>query len=166
MTYNEEFQYKTTVEFYATEKNCPWGSMNTKETARAAMRRQKDTFGGGRRMMGIIVPKASSERYQNREVQENNTKTMFDPQLSPEHIVDRFHHTGKAEMMAYPQSTDMGFDNESRREPILPSPPVAPAGPAQRSGRWTPDEKLLFLYGLKRFGKGRWKKMSVYLPHR
>lgn len=36
----------------------------------------------------------------------------------------------------------------------------------QRTGRWTPDEKILFLYGLKRFGKGRWKKMSVYLPHR
>ena len=35
-----------------------------------------------------------------------------------------------------------------------------------RTGRWTPDEKILFLYGLKRFGKGRWKKMSIYLPHR
>eukprot|EP00980_Cylindrotheca_fusiformis_P008799 scaffold1869_cov122-Cylindrotheca_fusiformis.AAC.61 len=43
--------------------------------------------------------------------------------------------------------------------------PVA-AGPVQRTGRWTPDEKILFLYGLKRFGKGRWKKMSIYLPHR
>ena len=38
--------------------------------------------------------------------------------------------------------------------------------PAQRSGRWTPDEKILFLYGLKRYGKGRWKKMSTFLPHR
>mmetsp|Transcript_20795 Transcript_20795/g.44151 ORF Transcript_20795/g.44151 Transcript_20795/m.44151 type:complete len:291 (+) Transcript_20795:122-994(+) len=35
-----------------------------------------------------------------------------------------------------------------------------------RSGRWTPDEKILFLYGLRMFGKGRWKKMSVYLPQR
>lgn len=34
------------------------------------------------------------------------------------------------------------------------------------SGRWSHEEKLLFLHGLKRFGKGRWKKMSVYLPHR
>lgn len=24
-----------------------------------------------------------------------------------------------------------------------------------RTGRWTPDEKILFLYGLKRFGKVR-----------
>jgi hypothetical protein len=39
-------------------------------------------------------------------------------------------------------------------------------GPPLRTGRWTQEEKLLFLYGLKRFGKGRWKKMSVYLPHR
>jgi hypothetical protein len=28
------------------------------------------------------------------------------------------------------------------------------------------DEKLLFLYGLKKYGKGRWKKISVYLPRR
>lgn len=37
---------------------------------------------------------------------------------------------------------------------------------ALRTGRWTPDEKVLFLYGLRMFGKGRWKKMSVYLPQR
>mmetsp|Transcript_34688 Transcript_34688/g.81806 ORF Transcript_34688/g.81806 Transcript_34688/m.81806 type:complete len:276 (+) Transcript_34688:67-894(+) len=38
--------------------------------------------------------------------------------------------------------------------------------PPLRTGRWTPDEKILFLYGLRMFGKGRWKKMSVYLPQR
>lgn len=38
--------------------------------------------------------------------------------------------------------------------------------PSHRSGRWTLDEKVLFLYGLQKFGKGRWKKMSVYLPNR
>ena len=36
----------------------------------------------------------------------------------------------------------------------------------QRHGRWTLDEKLLFLYGLQQFGKGRWKKISAYVPHR
>jgi len=36
----------------------------------------------------------------------------------------------------------------------------------KRSGRWTLDEKILFLYGLRRFGKGRWKKISIYLPDR
>jgi hypothetical protein len=35
-----------------------------------------------------------------------------------------------------------------------------------RTGRWTLDEKLLFLYGLRKFGKGRWKKMKMYLPNR
>jgi hypothetical protein len=35
-----------------------------------------------------------------------------------------------------------------------------------RTGRWTLEEKLLFLYGLRKYGKGRWKKISVYLPHR
>lgn len=39
-------------------------------------------------------------------------------------------------------------------------------GPPFRSGRWTPDEKILFLHGLKMFGKGRWKKISIYLPQR
>lgn len=38
--------------------------------------------------------------------------------------------------------------------------------PSHRTGRWTLDEKVLFLYGLQKFGKGRWKKMSVYLPNR
>ena len=38
--------------------------------------------------------------------------------------------------------------------------------PSLRSGRWTPDEKILFLHGLKIFGKGRWKKISIYLPQR
>jgi hypothetical protein len=37
---------------------------------------------------------------------------------------------------------------------------------AFRSGRWTLDEKIMFLYALRKFGKGRWKKMKVYLPHR
>ena len=35
-----------------------------------------------------------------------------------------------------------------------------------RVGRWTLDEKVLFLYGLKKFGKGRWKKISFYVPDR
>jgi hypothetical protein len=36
----------------------------------------------------------------------------------------------------------------------------------QRTGRWSLDEKLLFLYGLRHYGKGRWKKMKAYLPLR
>jgi hypothetical protein len=37
---------------------------------------------------------------------------------------------------------------------------------AFRSGRWALDEKIIFLYALRKFGKGRWKKMKVYLPNR
>jgi hypothetical protein len=37
---------------------------------------------------------------------------------------------------------------------------------SQKVGRWTLDEKILFLYGLRKFGKGRWKKISVFLPDR
>jgi hypothetical protein len=60
-------------------------------------------------------------------------------------------------------------DSEESSEhaaPIKPKTTSKRSKPAQRSGRWTPDEKILFLYGLKRFGKGRWKKMSTFLPHR
>jgi hypothetical protein len=43
----------------------------------------------------------------------------------------------------------------------------APCSQAPRcSGRWDAKEKLLFLYGLSKFGKGRWKKISVYVPDR
>ena len=43
---------------------------------------------------------------------------------------------------------------------------ISNGAPPLRTGRWTPNEKILFLYGLRMFGKGRWKKMSVYLPQR
>uniref|UniRef100_A0A7S1Y5C3 HTH myb-type domain-containing protein n=1 Tax=Grammatophora oceanica TaxID=210454 RepID=A0A7S1Y5C3_9STRA len=35
-----------------------------------------------------------------------------------------------------------------------------------RLGRWTPDEKLLFLHGLSIYGKGKWKKIRQFLPSR
>lgn len=37
---------------------------------------------------------------------------------------------------------------------------------SHRTGRWTIEEKLLFLYGLHKFGKGRWKKIGTLLPTR
>jgi hypothetical protein len=37
---------------------------------------------------------------------------------------------------------------------------------SHKLGRWSLDEKILFLYGLRKFGKGRWKKISVFLPDR
>jgi hypothetical protein len=35
-----------------------------------------------------------------------------------------------------------------------------------RKGRWSPEEKILFLHGLRLFGKGRWKKIRHFLPMR
>ena len=90
---------------------------------------------------------------------------MLDPQerTVPLEAVTHFER-GTVETAA--QTVDGSHHNETRREPMARSPGVPHHGPVQRTGRWTPDEKILFLYGLKRFGKGRWKKMSVYLPHR
>ncbi|MGK3735703.1 MAG: hypothetical protein ACI8RD_008930 [Bacillariaceae sp.] len=71
------------------------------------------------------------------------------------------------------EQQDDGSSNDSNNNnnftPIAPKPHITNNndGPqALRSGRWTPDEKCLFLYGLRMFGKGRWKKMSCFLPHR
>lgn len=36
----------------------------------------------------------------------------------------------------------------------------------KRAGRWSPEEKLLFLHGLKMFGRGKWKKIQTFLPTR
>lgn len=36
----------------------------------------------------------------------------------------------------------------------------------KRAGRWSPEEKLLFLHGLKQFGRGRWKKIQTLLQTR
>lgn len=46
--------------------------------------------------------------------------------------------------------------------PILPPTPVV----KNRTGRWSLDEKVLFLYGLQKYGKGRWKKIRTYIPSR
>lgn len=45
-------------------------------------------------------------------------------------------------------------------------PPSIPQSPTLKHGRWSPEEKLLFLHGLKLFGRGRWKKIRAFLPLR
>mmetsp|Transcript_6458 Transcript_6458/g.7451 ORF Transcript_6458/g.7451 Transcript_6458/m.7451 type:complete len:270 (-) Transcript_6458:49-858(-) len=72
--------------------------------------------------------------------------------------------------------TNLSFDDTKPKEngsnfnPIKLNPPTITTNSNEsqsvRTGRWAPDEKILFLYGLKTFGKGRWKKMSCFLPYR
>ncbi|KAL3789502.1 hypothetical protein HJC23_009738 [Cyclotella cryptica] len=35
-----------------------------------------------------------------------------------------------------------------------------------KSGRWTQAEKLTFLVGLKKFGRGKWKEIATMIPSR
>jgi hypothetical protein len=91
---------------------------------------------------------------------------MLDRRDKQEEVEHKAHVEKAVPALVEPSETPINDD--SRLEPMarLSTPPSAASEQAQRSGRWTPDEKILFLYGLKRFGKGRWKKMSIYLPHR
>jgi hypothetical protein len=36
----------------------------------------------------------------------------------------------------------------------------------KRSGRWSLEEKILFLHGLLLYGKGKWKKIQFFVPSR
>lgn len=47
------------------------------------------------------------------------------------------------------------------KEPVSDNPCVE-----IRTGRWTLDEKLLFLYGLQKYGMGKWKWIQFYCPGR
>ncbi|KAL3797447.1 hypothetical protein ACHAW5_004466 [Stephanodiscus triporus] len=38
--------------------------------------------------------------------------------------------------------------------------------PTCKSGRWTDAERLTFLKGLKRFGRGKWKEIATLIPTR
>lgn len=64
--------------------------------------------------------------------------------------------------------TTTGQQQQQQQQPPLPTETLTRTPPslAQRTGRWSLDEKILFLYGLRKFGKGRWKKISIYLPKR
>jgi hypothetical protein len=90
---------------------------------------------------------------------------MLDRRDKQEEVEQKAHADKTVSALVEP--SEAPIKDDSHLEPIARlSTPSPDSGSAQRSGRWTPDEKILFLYGLKRFGKGRWKKMSIYLPHR
>lgn len=74
-----------------------------------------------------------------------------------------------------PQSTNTPqkeMDQRSKREGAevpTASPTTSSTteeSPTLKHGRWSPEEKLLFLHGLKLFGRGRWKKIRTFLPFR
>lgn len=52
------------------------------------------------------------------------------------------------------QSSTATVNNDPRTEP------------EPRTGRWTLDEKVLFLYGLQKYGQGKWKQIQSYCPGR
>jgi hypothetical protein len=88
---------------------------------------------------------------------EKSQQTTFD--FTP--AADSFNNSGSES-----SSSSQSDPANTLGVPNLVDQPTTTTISALRSGRWGNDEKVLFLYGLKRFGKGRWKKMSMYLPHR
>lgn len=91
--------------------------------------------------------------------------------LSPDSPIENAGEPGNAE-----QPVPLSAPEHRQRPPPVNSPatlanlPTVPSKSTHESyhrlGRWSADEKILFLYGLRFFGKGRWKKISVFLPHR
>lgn len=59
---------------------------------------------------------------------------------------------------------DVASSNDTVEKKETVSPESEPA--SSRCGRWSLDEKLIFLFCLSLFGKGRWKKIHAYLPNR
>ena len=59
-------------------------------------------------------------------------------------------------------STDLDLEKKQQ----VDSPPSIPESSSPRQGRWSPEEKLLFLHGLKLYGRGNWKKIRAFLPLR
>mmetsp|Transcript_40666 Transcript_40666/g.85435 ORF Transcript_40666/g.85435 Transcript_40666/m.85435 type:complete len:155 (-) Transcript_40666:144-608(-) len=45
-------------------------------------------------------------------------------------------------------------------------PAVKPGIGAVKSGRWTDSERRIFLEGLKKFGRGKWKEIATLIPSR
>lgn len=59
-------------------------------------------------------------------------------------------------------ASNEAIDKVATKETTTPEAEAA----SSRCGRWSLDEKLMFLYGLSLFGKGRWKKIHAYVPNR
>jgi hypothetical protein len=62
-------------------------------------------------------------------------------------------------------STTTAMNGDRGTVAAASSVPSTSAQPS-RTGRWSLDEKILFLFGLQKFGKGHWKKISMYVPDR
>ena len=88
----------------------------------------------------------------------DTTEEMKDPLQSP---IDTVPEASGVEA----NTTSVTTNGESGIVTTVRSVPSIPAQPS-RSGRWSLDEKILFLFGLQKFGKGHWKKISMYVPDR
>jgi hypothetical protein len=90
--------------------------------------------------------------------------------LNASPLSSRPHDDEEAEVARFPAAAPLV-------PPISPSPAFAStveskksvatsSVAAPRSGRWTLDEKVLFLYGLQKYGRGKWKYIQSYCPGR
>jgi hypothetical protein len=102
----------------------------------------------------------------------HGTNAMYPPQLYHAHPMMMANPHMMMHTHPYPPMPPPHYLHEMHPKHHLDHMHVLDESPAPKffgqykTGRWSLDEKLLFLYGLKKFGKGKWKKISAYLPDR
>lgn len=87
------------------------------------------------------------------------SRSSHQPHLRHEHMSGPKSPVSIAEFLASGSSSEseQTHSSDEKSNPVLG---------ATKSGRWSLDEKLLFLYGLSIEGKGRWKRIHKYVPER
>lgn len=107
----------------------------------------------------LLMDQQQQQQQQSDGSSSNSNKRSFDALTPDEKQADLVKNLNMNSTAA-PSASELSW--------TMPVAAAVPAGQQQhhRVGRWSLDEKIMFLFGLQKFGKGRWKKISTYVPDR